>query len=1062
MRLTAQFLLLLGALLAAIGVITGISLSSLTRIDVEVHAVVREGTGELLCRWQLGEVLEELVEAEPALLLSPVPASWAAGKARLQPLAELARQPWTGCAFGDDPAEAGRVEALRAAGQRWAALDGRLLELVEQGKGADARRLFEEQRAEAAEVLATSKSLLEHTKDHLRQRAKFAEEQSDRKRTALLLTALAALAVALVAGVSVFRGIRAGHASVVRSNEGLESLVAERTRALALSEERFRQIVLSSAVATFVIDPEHRVTHWNRACELLTGISADQVVGTSDHWRSFYTTPQPMLADSLLDGVELDRIKERYPAHRVERSQLSKGSWEVEGQFVSPKGAPRWVSLTATTLRDDAGRILGAMETIQDLTARQAAERAQRESEQRARLVLEQGPMPIFLQKEGRFLYLNPAAVKLLGAASAVEMIGQVVTDRFRRESSAQAGEEGPAGRTAPVGPGQATVSEMRLLRVDGKERDAQLHVVPLPDQSALTDLVFALDVTDRRAYERQLVEARVAAEAASRAKSDFLANVSHELRTPLNGVLGLLGLLLDSNLAEEQRDLGESAHACGETLLGLLNDILDLSKLEAEKLELESLDFDPRDLVSDSSAMLEPTAKSRGLTLTWSVDERVPNLVCGDPGRLRQVLMNLLSNAIKFTPQGSIAVRTELVRSDKGSALVRFAVRDSGIGIPAHKLPELFRPFVQVDASTTRRYGGSGLGLAICRDLVQLMSGEIGATSTESRGSEFWFVVPLALRRSGTLAEFPRIRLRSQPVVAALRRTTPQDLALLNRTREKLAALPANPAGDLGASAQHPPGPAPRWAKKRVLVAEDNAVNQQVALGYLRRLGVGRADAVADGAEAVHALEVVPYDLVLMDVQMPELDGIEATRRIRSATSAVLDHQIPIVALTAHTQAEDRRECVEAGMNDFLTKPVSADALGTLLERIFAAGAQVLPVAAPFDREAFLKQFDGDEEVGRCVLETFEADLPVRIAALATAWDKGDLKSAQREAHSVKGAAAAVACPQLNRTAADLEKAFKDGELDRAKRLFADLRLRAEEVLPYIREALQSEVATS
>jgi CheY-like chemotaxis protein len=246
------------------------------------------------------------------------------------------------------------------------------------------------------------------------------------------------------------------------------------------------------------------------------------------------------------------------------------------------------------------------------------------------------------------------------------------------------------------------------------------------------------------------------------------------------------------------------------------------------------------------------------------------------------------------------------------------------------------------------------------------------------------------------------------------------------------------------------------------VLVAEDNAVNQQVALGYLRRLGVGRADAVADGAEAVHALEVLPYDLVLMDVQMPELDGIQATRRIRSAASAVLDHGLPIVALTAHTQAEDRRECVEAGMNDFLTKPLSAEALEALLERLFASGAPSGPAGAPFDRDAFLKQFDGDEDVGRTVLETFEADLPVRVLALATAWDQGDLRSAQREAHSVKGAAAAVACPHLNRSAAELEKAFKDGDLERAKRLFGELRLRADEVLPPIRDELRREATAS
>ena len=909
-----------------------------------------------------------------------------------------------------------------------------------------------------------------------------------------------------------------------------------------------------------------RIVNSNDAFTTLTGFTRAEVLGKPVSEINLWQHP-----DDYQKVVTM--LNERGSCENLEAVFQIKPGNQITGilsaKLLTLQGVPHIVSVT------------------RDITQQRQAEKLLESRELHLRAILESTTECVKLVAlDGTLLSMNSAGLRMIEAGSANEVIGKSVYPILapeHREAFKEFNERICAGEPGDL--------QFELIGLKGTHRWMETRAVPfqLEQTGERVHLGFTRDISERKLAEAELMETNrqleevtlraneMAAQAiiANAAKSEFLANMSHEIRTPLNGVLGMNGLLLSTDLTAEQQRYAETVRSSGATLLGLLNDILDFSKIEAGRLDLEKLDFNLHHLLDEFAGMIALRAHEKGLVFGCVVAPEVPGDLQGDPGRLRQILTNLTGNAIKFTAQGQIVVRVRVAAETPETVLLRFAVCDSGIGIPADKIGKLFTKFSQVDTSTTRTYGGTGLGLAISKQLAELMGGEAGVTSEVGQGSEFWFTVRLGkvpapkaaaaplsadwhgtrvlivddrpvnreilmvllsswgLRpaevadSAGALQALAQAQAAQEPFAlaildqelpgldgAALGRAIKSDpnlratrlvlctslgkaanqeeweeigfLAALDkpvRRQELREVLEATLRGQPTARLRPKPGPAakPRLRPARILLAEDNITNQQVAAGILKKLGLS-VEVAANGFEAVHALTTIPFDLVLMDVQMPELDGLEATRQIRDPQSRVLNHRVPIVAMTAHALTGDREKCLAAGMDDYVSKPIEVSALIAALEKCLPPNPETEVPAAPperrsatglgevdceksvtdrrsapspipavaetsgageefaatpeeaklpiLDRAGLLNRVMDDVDLAREVAAGFLGDLPDQIQNLKNLVAAGEAHLAGEQAHKIKGACATVGGAALSALAATLERAGKAGDL--------------------------------
>ena len=910
----------------------------------------------------------------------------------------------------------------------------------------------------------------------------------------------------------------------------LEMQVRERRRAeqeLQLRTTFLNTLITNNPMAIAVEGPDGTLELVNPAFERLFGYTSEETIGRK--------------VDELLNP---SRLTEQEIDERLKNSQ--KGSIRETAKRKKKSGDLVDVEVHAVPLPLESGE-QNVLALYQDISGRLEAQRALRESEELFRTVSAAAPIGIFYtDTTGKILYTN---------RRWEEMTGRTAEDAMRK---GWADTVHPEDRTAVEKLWESGFAlhielkdQCRFLTPEGHVNWVQWQTRALAgtDGTAQGYVGVIEDITKQRAAEQRLVEAKQAAEAASRAKSQFLANMSHEIRTPMNGILGMTELALDTDLKPEQRDYLEMVRSSAESLLGIINDILDFSKIEAGRLDLESVPFSLLDCIESALEPLAVRAQQKKLEVTWALHGDVPEVLLGDPTRLRQVLINLAGNAIKFTKEGEVSVRAQRLQSTDKFIPIRFSVSDTGMGIPQDKQQQIFDAFSQADSSTTREFGGTGLGLSISARLIQLMKGEIELESARGKGSTFTFTVPFLTGAAAALplppAAHPAMQNERALVVddneinrallmhllpqwglhttcapsgkealelfrKSLEEGTPFSVVLLdqnmpgmdgyevaekirqfaNKDKPAIFILSSAP-GSVDAARLKGLGierslikplrratlleairhglKLPALSEKssassatgkvrglRLLLVEDNPVNQKLAMRLLEKMG-HQVTLAINGAEALALLKPHSFDLVLMDIQMPVMGGVEATQKIRDAEEQSSGH-IPIIAMTAHAMAGDAEKYLSIGMDGYVSKPVRAGVLRAEIDRL--AGPALAGICGPahkgeksmpnliIDLGELLSRVENDRDLMLELLVIFKEEFPRRLQALHLAVDSLDGEKVVAEAHALKGMLSNLAAGSAADAAARLEQLGRSREVSEFREACASLENICKELL--------------
>ena len=876
--------------------------------------------------------------------------------------------------------------------------------------------------------------------------------------------------------------------------------IATDITARKIAEETLRNqaLILDLANDTiFIRDHEDRITYWNKGAERLYGWTKEEALGEITH--NLFKTEFPQALET------------------IQQQLLRDGHWTGELIHTTRDGRQVTVASGWTLQRDDANRPISVIEMNYDITARKNAENELENSRLRLNAILNSSLDGLIVfeavraasgrVQDLRYSMVNPAAAEMMGM-DRTSVIGRNLRQLFPNTVS-----DGLFAKFVVVVEEDIALEfEYKSTRHD-PPRWYRIAGVRLGDGLVIS----FMDITARKQYEERLHEAKERAEMADSAKGDFLANMSHEIRTPMNGVIGMTGLLLDTELDSEQRNLAETIRTSADSLLGLLNDILDFSKIEAGKLTFEELDFDLRKVVEDTLELMAGQAQAKGIELVGGLDSGSVTKLRGDPGRVQQVLMNLVGNAIKFTQKGEVSLLVKPMSQNETEVVLRFEIKDTGIGISTEAQTRLFQPFIQADSSTSRKFGGTGLGLAICKRLTESMNGDIGVESVPGKGSTFWITLKF-IRPSGSvepestnpfsdtrvlvvddnetsrqfmdrqmfawgmrdgcastgeeaLAKLHKAAMEGSPYALALidmQMPTMDGLDLVRKINADPALAPTRiilltPFGKPVASedlkqvnvaaccfkpvrqsalfdaiaialnapartssvrrrkSSEKPETTVPFRKERILLAEDNAVNQQVALGNLRKLGFS-VDLAMDGVEVLTRLASKEYDIILMDCQMPELDGYQVTREIRKREGE--GHRTWIIAMTANVMMGDREKCLQAGMDDYVSKPLRRAELSAALERAQVSGKETI------DQKFLDKLTDEDAEEFDELIELFSASAPSSIAAMRQALEKTNASDLAMAAHTLKGSCSYMGATSLREICVQLEEMSRSEDI--------------------------------